>query len=92
VSQAIEKSVHIIRSDALNIPSEPEQKRDAVRSYIEDTPDTPGRGADGFTGPFPAIVSDIQRGCVPPESRPVRGFGPHTAAYSAVSYNRPTGG
>ncbi len=39
VKMAIEESVHVIRSNTLNIPSEREQKRDAVRSYIEDNPD-----------------------------------------------------
>lgn len=39
VYNAIEESVHIMRSHTLNIPSQREQKRDAVRSYIESNPD-----------------------------------------------------
>jgi hypothetical protein len=47
--QAIDDSIHIAHLCDLNIPSEREQKRDAVRSCIEDTPDTPRAPADGFT-------------------------------------------
>jgi ParB-like chromosome segregation protein Spo0J/16S rRNA G966 N2-methylase RsmD len=39
VHNAIEDSIHVVRSDRLNIPSQREQKRDAVRSYIESNPD-----------------------------------------------------
>jgi len=39
VRQAIEDSVHVIGSNNVNIPSQREQKRDAVKSYIESNPD-----------------------------------------------------
>jgi 16S rRNA G966 N2-methylase RsmD len=38
VNKAIEESGHIIGSNTLSIPSEREQKRDAVKSYIESNP------------------------------------------------------
>ena len=49
VREFVEDSIHIVGSNTLNIPSEREQKRGAVRSYIENNP-TPGPGADGFPG------------------------------------------
>jgi 16S rRNA G966 N2-methylase RsmD len=39
VKRAVKDSIHIAHLCDLNIPSEREQKRDAVRSYIEDNPD-----------------------------------------------------
>lgn len=39
VRRAVDGSIHIVHLDNLNIPSEREQKRDDVRSYIEEHPD-----------------------------------------------------
>jgi 16S rRNA G966 N2-methylase RsmD len=39
VKMAIEESAHIVRSNTLSNPQKSEQKRDAVRSYIENNPD-----------------------------------------------------
>jgi len=39
VHRAIEDSIQVVQADHLNIPSEREQKRSAVKSYIGDNPD-----------------------------------------------------
>jgi hypothetical protein len=87
-----EDSGHIGHLSGLSIPSEREQKRDAVRSYIEDTPDTPGPG--GWFSPL--VLGDTERhsagGVGPRESRPVRRFSPHTPAHFSGSLQPPACG
>ena len=74
VREFVEDSVHISHLRNLNIPSEREQKRDAVRSYIENNRDTPEPGGR-FRRFYSLLLTEIQRGGVRRGSRaPVRWF------------------
>jgi hypothetical protein len=74
-----EDSIHIIRSNTLNIPSEREQKRDAVRSYTEDNPDTPGTRRPVSPVVLGGSERYSARGCAP-GSRAPSGGSPGTQA------------
>ena len=67
-----------------------DEKREQVREFVEDTPDNPGTRRPVFTGSFPAIVSDIQRGVWALGSRAPSGDSPRIPPHiSAGPYNRP---